>query len=147
MSNKNTVKRKIKIVFEQTMTISTGIFFMIGIGGVITHLSGNSYHLDWYHPLSLILIGFLCALPTLLLEEAEGGKSSALRIILHCLSLFTIVSIAGYFFNWYTDISSYISVAVIFFVVYAFVWLSSIWMSKVDENKINKALEKLHDDE
>lgn len=147
MKEKNSVKKKIKIVFEQTMTISTGIFFMIGIGGVITHFSGKSYSLDWYHPLSIILIGFLCALPTLLLEEAEGGKSSSLRIFLHCLSLFAIVSFAGYIFNWYKDLSSYISVAVIFFAVYAFVWISSLWMSKVDENKINKALEKLHDDE
>ena len=147
MSNKNSVKRKMKIVFEQTMTISTGIFFMIGIGGVITHLSGKSYSLDWYHPLSIILISFLCALPTLLLEEAQGGKSSALRIIMHCLSLFAIVSIAGYIFNWYTEISGYISVAVIFFVVYAFVWTASIWMNKVDENKINKALEKFRDEE
>ena len=140
-------KEKVKIIFEQTLMITTGIFFMVGIGGVITHLQGGSYSLDWYLPLSIILIGFLCSLPTLLLKEADGGRSGVLRIILHCLSLFVIVSAAGYIFKWYTDYSGYISVVIIFLVVYAFVWSASLWMSKIDEAKINKALEQFHDEE
>ena len=140
-------KEKIKLIFEQTLQITTGIFFMVGIGGVITYIQGGSYSLDWYTPLSIIFIGFLCSLPTLLLEEAEGGRSGVLRIILHCLSLFIIVSAAGYIFKWYTELSGYISVVIIFFVVYAFVWISSLWMSKIDEAKINKALEKFRDEE
>ena len=140
-------KEKFKIIFEETLMITTGIFFMVGIGGVITHLQGGSYSLDWYQPLSIIFIGFLCSLPTLLLKEADGGRSGVLRIILHCLSLFIIVSVAGYIFKWYTDISGYISVVIIFFVVYAFVWISSLWMSKIDETKINKVLEQFHDEE
>ncbi|MBQ8913287.1 MAG: DUF3021 family protein [Lachnospiraceae bacterium] len=140
-------KEKVKIIFEETLMITTGIFFMVGIGGVITHLQGGSYSLDWYQPLSIIFIGFLCSLPTLLLKEADGGRSGVLRIILHCLSLFIIVSVAGYIFKWYTDISGYISVVIIFFVVYAFVWISSLWMSKIDETKINKVLEQFHDEE
>ncbi|MBQ9199930.1 MAG: DUF3021 family protein [Lachnospiraceae bacterium] len=140
-------KKKTKVIFEETLMISTGIFFMIGIGGVITHLSGGEYSLAWYHPLSIIFISFLCSLPTLLLKEADGGKSGILRIILHCLSLFVIVSVAGYIFKWYTDLSGYISVIIIFFVVYVFVWSSSIWMGKIDETKINKALEQFRDEE
>ena len=140
-------KEKVKIIFEETLMITTGIFFMVGIGGVITHFQGGSYSLDWYQPLSIIFIGFLCSLPTLLLKEADGGKSGVLRIILHCLSLFIIVSLAGYIFKWYTDLSGYISVVIIFLVVYAFVWISSLWMSKIDEAKINKVLEQFHDEE
>ncbi|MBQ9610889.1 MAG: DUF3021 family protein [Lachnospiraceae bacterium] len=140
-------KEKFKIIFEETLMITTGIFFMVGIGGVITHFQGGSYSLDWYQPLSIIFIGFLCSLPTLLLKEADGGKSGVLRIILHCLSLFIIVSLAGYIFKWYTDLSGYISVVIIFLVVYAFVWISSLWMSKIDEAKINKVLEQFHDEE
>ena len=140
-------KKKTKVIFEETLMISTGIFFMIGIGGVITHLSGGEYSLAWYHPLSIIFISFLCSLPTLLLKEADGGKSGILRIILHCLSLFVIVSVAGYIFKWYTDLSGYISVIIIFFVVYVFVWSSSIWMGKIDETKIKKALEQFRDEE
>ncbi|MBQ8913614.1 MAG: DUF3021 family protein [Lachnospiraceae bacterium] len=140
-------KNKTKVIFEETLMISTGIFFMVGIGGVITHLSGGEYSLDWYHPLSIIFISFLCSLPTLFLREMDGGKSEVWRVVLHCLSLFAVVSFAGWIFKWYTDISGYISVVIIFMVVYIFVWLSSIWMGKVDENKINKALKDFHDEE
>ena len=140
-------KNKAKVIFEQTMIISTGIFFMIGIGGVITHLSGGEFSLDWYHPLSIILIGFLCALPTVFLKEIDGNKSGFGRIVLHFLCLLGVVSFAGRIFRWYTELSGYMSLVVTFIIVYVFVWLSSLWMGKVDENKINKALEDFHDEE
>ncbi len=139
--------KKSKIIFEQTMMISTGIFFMIGIGGVVSHFTGSEFGLSWYHPLSIIFISFLCSFPTLLLKESEGGKSSSLRIFLHFLSLLAIVSLAGRIFNWYTKFPGYLSLAVTFVIVYVFVWIASLWMGKVDENKINKALKDFHDEE
>ena len=38
-------------------------------------------------------------------------------------------------------------VSVIFFLVYAFVWLSSLWLDKQDEKKINRALDAIRDEE
>ncbi len=139
--------KKSKIIFEQTLMISTGIFFMIGVGGVITHFTGGEFGLEWYHPISIILISFLCSFPTLLLKESEGGRSSALRILLHFLSLLAIVSLAGLIFKWYSGFMSYLSLAMTFVIVYVFVWIGSMWMGKVDENKINKALENFHDED
>ena len=37
--------------------------------------------------------------------------------------------------------------SIIFFIVYAFVWLLSHWLDKQDEKKINSALDTIRDEE
>ena len=138
-----------KKLFVQSMAIATGILFLNGINAVIQHFAGNDIVLQWYHPITIVLTGVLCALPTVLLRDEDqwDRKTFLVRVSAHCLLLYVIVAGAGWLFRWYTDPESFISVSVIFFIVYAFVWLSSHWLDKQDEKKINHALDTIRDDE
>jgi cell division protein FtsW (lipid II flippase) len=131
------------------MAISTGILFLNGINAVIQHFSGNDITLQWYHPITIVMTGILCALPTVLLRDEDqwDRKTFWIRVSVHCLSLYAIVIGAGRLFGWYTDPVSFISVSIIFFLVYAFVWLTSHWLDKQDEKKINHALDTIRDNE
>ena len=138
-----------KKLFVQSMAISTAILFLNGINAVIQHFAGNDITLQWYHPITIVLTGVFCALPTVLLQNEDqwDRKTFWIRVSVHCLSLCVIVVGAGWLFKWYTDSESIVSVIVIFFIVYAFVWLSSHWLDKQDEKKINHALDTIRDDE
>ena len=138
-----------KKLFVQSMVISTAILFLNGINAVIQHFAGNDITLQWYHPVSIVLTGILCALPTVLLRDMDqwDRKTFWIRVSVHCLLLYAIVLGAGWLFRWYTDLDSFISVSIIFFIVYVFVWLSSHWLDKQDEKKINHALDTIRDDE
>ena len=138
-----------KKLFVQSMAIATAILFLNGINAVIQHLMGNDLTLQWYHPITIVLTGIFCALPTVLLQDYEqwDRKTFWIRLAVHCLALYAIVTGAGWLFRWYTDTESFISVSVIFFMVYAFVWLSTHWLDKQDEKKINHALDAIRDEE
>ena len=138
-----------KKLFVQSMAISTGILFLNGLNAVIQHFAGNDITLQWYHPISIVLTGVFCALPTVLLRDMDqwDRKTFWLRVSLHGLSLYAIVIGAGRLFGWYTDPESFVSVSIIFFLVYVFVWLSSHWLDKQDEKKINRALDAIRDEE
>ena len=122
----------VKKLFVQSMIISTSILFLNGINMVIQHFAGNDLTLQWFHPVSIIL---------------RDRKKFMIRVSLHCLSLYAIVIAAGRLFGWYTDPESCVSVSIVFFIVYAFVWLSSHWLDKQDEKKINHALDTIRDPE
>ena len=141
----NTVKK----LFVQSMIISTSILFLNGVNAVIQHFRGIDISLAWYHPISIVLTGILCALPTVLLQNREqwSRKTLWLRVSLHCLALCAVVLGAGWLFKWYVDWESFASTGIIFFIVYAFVWLSSLWLDKRDEKKINHALDAIRDEE
>ena len=141
----NTVKK----LFVQSMIISTSILFLNGIIMVVQHLAGNDMTLQWYHPITIVLTGVLCALPTVLLRDSDqwDRKTFWRRVPLHCLSLYAVVAGAGWLFGWYNDAESLISISVIFFIIYVFVWLSSHWLDKQDEKKINHALDTIRDTE
>ena len=66
--------KKWKIVFNQTLMISTGILFGLGVQKLIEWLRNKdtSINWPWYIPLSIILTGFLCALATLFLIDRDG---------------------------------------------------------------------------
>ena len=139
----------VKKLFIQSMVIATGILFLNGINAVIQHFAGNDITLQWYHPITIVLTGVFCALPTALLRDMEqwDRKTLRIRLAVHCLSLYAIVAGAGWLFRWYDDPESFASVSIIFFIVYAFVWLTSHWLDKQDEKKINHALDTIRDDE
>ena len=139
----------LKKLFVQSMAISTSILFLNGINAVIQHFRGTDLILQWYHPLTIVLVGILCAVPTILLRDSDtwDRKTFLLRVSLHCLALYAVIAGAGYLFRWYIDAESFLSVSVIFFLVYAFVWVSSLWLDKQDEKKINRALEAIRDEE
>ena len=138
-----------KKLFVQSMVISTSILFLNGINMVIQHFAGHDISLQWYHPITIILTAVLCALPTILLRDSDqwDRKTFWRRIPLHCLSLYAVVAGAGWLFRWYDDAESLVSISVIFFIIYVFVWLSSHWLDKQDEKKINHALDTIRDPE
>ena len=138
-----------KKIFVQSMAISTGILFLNGINAVVQHFAGNDITLQWYHPITIVLTGVLCALPTVLLRDEDqwDRKTFLIRVSVHCVSLCAVVLGAGWLFRWYTDPESLFGVGVVFFLVYAFVWLASHWLDKQDEKKINHALDTIRDDE
>ena len=138
-----------KKLFVQSMIISTSILFLNGISAVFQHFAGHDIVLQWYHPISIVLTGVVCALPTVLLLDWDQWEKKTLwfRVALHCLALYAAVAGAGYVFKWYTDAEGFICVSVVFFVIYGFVWLSSHWLDKQDEKKINRALDEIRDNE
>lgn len=140
--------KTMKILFEQTMLVSTGILFLIGAEGVACHFLGTEFQLDWYQPIAILLTGFLCSIPTLMFwDENLGGKRFWCYVGLHCVIEFGIVSLAGWVFRWYTTIGGYLVMVLFYFFVYGFAWLSSLWMEKVDEDRINQALKEIQDEE
>ena len=138
-----------KKLFVQSMIISTSILFLNGISMVLQHFAGHDIVLQWYHPVSIVLTGILCALPTILLRDSDrwDRKTFWVRVPLHCLALYAAVAGAGWLFRWYDNTESWISVSIVFLVVYVFVWLSSHWLDKQDEKKINHALDAIRDTE
>ena len=138
-----------KKLFVQSMIISTSILLLNGINMVFQHFAGNDLALQWYHPVSIVLTGILCALPTVLLRGSDqwDRKTFWRRVPLHCLVLYAVVAGAGWLFGWYDDAESLISISIIFFIIYVFVWLSSHWLDKQDEKKINQALDTIRDTE
>ena len=138
-----------KKLFVQSMIISTSILFLNGISMVLQHFAGHDIVLRWYHPVSIVLTGILCALPTILLRDSDSWdrKTFWVRVPLHCLALYAAVAGAGWLFRWYDNTESWISVSIVFLVVYVFVWLSSHWLDKQDEKKINHALDAIRDTE
>ena len=141
--------KMVKKLFVQTMIISTSILFLNGINMVIQHFAGNDISLQWYHPVTIILTAILCAFPTVLLRDSDqwDRKTFWVRVSLHCLLLYGVVAGAGYLFGWYNDAESLISISMIFFIIYVFVWLSSHWLDKQDEKEINQVLDTIRDPE
>ena len=139
----------IKKLFVQSMIISTSILFLNGINMVIQHFAGNDLSLQWYHPVTIILTAILCALPTILLRDSDqwDRKTLLIRVSAHCLTLYAAVAGTGRLLGWYADAESFAAVSVVFFAVYAFVWLASHWLDKQDEKKINQALDGIRDSE
>lgn len=129
--------------------VSTAILFVTGIGGVVSHVTATDFEFEWYYPFSIILIGFLCALPTvfLILAEGAGRMRRITRLTLHCLIEFIIVAVVGYLFHWYRTPAQLPGLAIRYFAVYFFVWVASIWSWKVEEKQINEALKKIQDEE
>lgn len=141
---------KLKILFQQTLMISTGILFVIGVEGLVSHLTGRNFEIEWYYPFSIILTGVLCSIPSLLLMmwvEESSKRRFLLQVFLHCLVILAIVSIVGWIFNWYSTLVQYLVVVIAYFVVYVFVWVATIWIHKDEENKINNALKNIQDEE
>jgi threonine/homoserine efflux transporter RhtA len=143
--------KKWKLIFSQTLMISTGILFGVGVQAAINHLNTSAENLQWqwYIPLSIIFTGFLCALASLFLLEDEGRSvsQSRIRIVLHFIFLFLVVAGCGYLFDWYDDVGGLAVIGGMYVLIYGFVWVGSLWMGKADEKKINEAINEIRDEE
>jgi len=104
---------------------------------------------QWYIPLSVIVTGLLCSVPTLLLLEDDRLSSNhiKMRICLHFVLLWGVVSLCGYLFQWYYNFGQYISIVIIYVLIYGFVWGATLWVTKADENRINEAIKEIQDEE
>ena len=134
------------------MTISFAIYVGIIIEGLVYALKGDAlsaFNLSWLQLVSVILTGAVCSLPTIFwLTDTDIPKNKYIvRIILHCIGLYAVVSLFGWVFKWYTQIGGFIMITIIYFMVYVFVWIVSLWFHKRDENQINKALDDIRDEE
>ena len=142
---------KWKLVFNQTLMISTAILFGHGVQAVIGHMIGAEETIvwQWYIPLSIILTGFLCSVPSLLLlaDDRLSNKHMIMRIFIHFVSLWGIVSACGYVFQWYSSLAQYIPLAIMYVLIYGFVWGATLWITKSDENRINEAIKEIQDEE
>lgn len=140
-----------KLVFHQTLMISTAILFGLGVQAAMHHITGGKSTIvwEWYIPLSVIVTGFLCAVPSLLLLEDDrlSSKHIRMRIFMHFVLLWGVVSLCGYLFHWYGNFSQYASIAIIYVLIYSFVWGATLWVTKSDESRINEAIREIQDDE
>ena len=140
----------IKTILLQAMMISYGILAEIGISVAISHfVSGESWTLEWYHPLSFVLCGLLGAIPTYIWRNMESltKKQFIVRLILHCLALYVIVMFCGYIFKWYTVLDGFVAVSIGFFIVYAFVWAATYFFYRQEDKAINAAIDMIRDEE
>ncbi len=135
------------------MMISFAILVGIIIEGLVYCVFGgdplSEFKLSWIQLLSVVLTGAVCSVPTVIwLTDTDMPKNKfIIRLILHCIGLYAIVIAFGRVFNWYNRLDGFIFMTIIYFLVYIFVWVVSLWFHKRDDNKINKALDDIRDEE
>jgi len=137
---------KVKFLFQQTMMISFGILVGISFQGFCYR---EQIEFQWYHPVSILIAGVVCSLPTLFLwtEKELPRKRYIVRIILHFLALLAIVMGLGWIFHWYTMWIGALFIAGEFVFVYVFVWCVTTWIGRVEGKNINNALDGIRDEE
>lgn len=142
---------KLKLWLEQTMMISFAILVGILIEGLVYSFTGDplsSFSMSWLQLLSIVITGAVCSIPTLFwLTDDLPRNKFILRIIIHCIGLYAVVALLGFVFKWFEHLDGFIFMTVIYFLVYIFVWLVTLWFHKRDDNRINKALDDIRDDE
>lgn len=140
---------RIKWLFQQAMMISFGILVGLSIEAIYYRIIGDSITLAWYHPISILIAGVLCSLPSIFLELTKDlpKNKNRLGIVLHFIFLFIVVMTMGYVFKWYHHFDGALFVAIEYVGVYVFVWLASMWIGLVDEKKINNALDSIRDED
>lgn len=143
--------QKLKIIVSQSLMISTGILFGIGVQAMVLHFVTGYTDMTWpwYIPLSIVLTGILCALPTVFLLSMDGLSKAKtwIRIGLHFVSVGLVVTLCGRLFRWYDSFLEYLPILVMYVLIYIFVWVCSGWMAKEDARKINDAIESIRDEE
>lgn len=141
--------KKLKILFQQAMTISTGILLGISLEGFFAERQGYEFVLGWEDLLMIVVTGLICAIPSLiwLTEEEMTRGQFIIRLIGHCLLLYGIVAGIGYVAHWYSEPKEFAFVSVIYFLVYLFVWLVSYWNGWRNQERINQALKDIQDQE
>lgn len=141
--------QKVKIIFNQTMMISTAILFEIGIQTLIQHLisGAKSFTWAWYFPISICVVGFLCSLPTYFILDLDGvnRREIWIRIGIHFILVGVILGLCGCLFHWYDSLFDFIAIIPVYIIIYIFIWGVMGWFAKVDERKINEAIKNVRD--
>lgn len=141
----------VKMLFVQALIIATAILFGLGIQALISYIVNHQTRIScaWYTPLSIIIGGFLCALPSLILVSLEevSGKKMWIRIIIHCISVWAVITVIGYLFNWYDTLEEYGIIMVMYVIIYNFVWIAESWMYAKEDKEINEYVKNIRDEE
>ncbi len=142
-------KEKLRVLFTETLVIATGMLFGIGVEGIVLKLMGNPLSLGWYQPMAIILTAFLSALITVVIfaKESVTRTTEIIRVIIHFVLLLGVISLAGYFFDWFDSVGLYIAMVTIYFFVYLFSWLANLFILRNDARIINDALNEIRDEE
>lgn len=142
---------KIKLLFGQSLMISTGILAAIGIENVIRYFHDGVFKLDWpwYVPISIVFCGIVCSIPTLLILDTDDLSKEAFRVrkIIHFLCVGAILSLFGFLFGWYETLPGYLIIMAMYLVIYVFVWVATMWVFKTEDKKINDAISEMRDEE
>lgn len=143
---------KLKMIFNQSLFVSTGILFCVGISQLIGHFTHGWEYIkwEWYIPLSFVLAGFCCSLPTLLLVNMTDSKSKIVRIgclVLHFILEGGIVTFFGFIFGWCKSFEAYIPIIVMYVLIYIFVWCGMYLMYRKEDEQINEAIKEIRDEE
>ena len=143
------MKNTLKILIEQSSLIAFLILVGISIEEFIELLNGEPFYLDWFIPVSIVIVSVLSSLPSLLIlkERETDGKNSRWFLILHFLLVYVIVMGSGYFFRWYTTFQYFVYKSLIYVCIYFAVWFVTLLFYRHDEKMINTALEAFRDDE
>lgn len=142
---------KLKTIINDMVIISTAMVLGLGIQEMIIHFTRGirSFEMPWYIPLTIPFVSLLCALPSVLMSDIDelSKNQIRLRVCLHFVCLWLVVTICGALFEWYSLVSEYMSIMLVFVIIYVGVWMLSWWLGKRDENIINEALQRIHDKE
>ncbi len=143
------MKSTVKVLIEQSSLIAFLILVGISIEEFIEFLNGEPFYLDWFIPISIVIVSVLSSLPSLLIlkERETDGSNSKWFLILHFLLVYAIVMGAGYFFKWYTTFQYFVYTSLIYVCIYFAVWFVTLLFYRHDEKMINTALESFRDDE
>ena len=116
---------RLKLIFSQTLMISTGILFGLGIQGMIDMVAHEDVTIvwEWYIPFSIIFTGFLCSIPSVIFLDDEGiaKLKFSIKVTIHFLAMLGVVSICGKLFGWYTELREYLYILAMYVVIYFFV--------------------------
>ena len=141
---------KLKLIFNQTLMISTAILFGLGIAELVEYLmTGDEWmRWQWFIPLSIVFASFVCSVPSILfMDDNSSHKAFKLKLLIHFLFIFGAVSLFAKLFGWYDSLQGYLIIAVMIPIVYVFTWAATYWLLKKDEEKINEALDEMRDDD
>lgn len=142
---------KIKTIIYDMVIISTAMVIGLGIQEMIMHFTRGigSFEMPWYTPLTIPFTSLLCALPSALMNDCDelSKKQIRLRVCLHFICLWLVVTICGFVFGWYSQVSEYMAIMWVYIIIYVSVWFISWWLGKRDEEMINKALKIMRDKE
>ncbi len=142
---------RLKLIFNQTLMVSTAILFGLGLKAAFDCFVYGDADISWqwYIPLTIIFTGFLCSVPSVIFLDDEKTSKTGIRIrcLLHFLALFGVVSLCGRLFGWYSSLTEFLFIAVMYILIYLFVWIATYWLMKKSDNKINEALNEVRDEE
>ncbi len=134
--------RKMKMVLNKFMAITTGQLFAVGFfTNILYPIDSITSDIFW----QILFTSFLCALSTLIYPDDKISTGKAVMVsIIHYFIIIAIVLGCGYVFGWYTitHIKSVVYMILTITIIYGVISAIS-WKKAVDEaNKLNERIQE-----